>query len=200
MSTDRTIAAYDRSAARYAARATYPLERELARFGEMIPPGGLVLDVGCGPGQYARALTKRGLRVVAFDLSQGMLCQAQVDGTPHLVRADMRHLPTGSGSVAGCFVCASLLHLSRSQAPHALAEFRRVLRTGGALYVCVKEGWGEKWITGQEGHERFFTYYQPKEFDRLIRAAGFEIVDGWTNPPNRGQAQNWINRFAMARL
>ncbi len=198
MSTDRTSTAYDHTAARYAAREPYLLERELARFGEMTPPGGLVLDVGCGPGQYARALGTRGLRVVALDLSQGMLHQAQMSETPRLARADMRHLPTGSGSANGCFVCASLLHLPHSQAPHALAEFRRVLHPGGALYVAVKEGRGEKWVTGPRGHERFFSYYQPEEFDRLVRAAGFEIVDGWINPPGKNQDHNWINRFAVA--
>ncbi len=199
MSTDRTTIAYDHTAARYATRGTYPLKRELDRFREMMPTGGLALDVGCGPGQYARALGSRGLRVVALDLSRGMLRQAQINETPWLVRADMRRLPIANELAAGCFVCASLLHLPRPQAPRALAEFRRVLRPGGALYAGVKEGKGEEWVTAQQGHERFFSYYQPEEFDRLIRAAGFEIVDGWLNPPGKDQRQNWINRFATAR-
>ncbi len=164
----------------------------------MAPTGGLVLDVGCGPGQYARALASHGLRAVALDLSLGMLHQAQVHGTIRLVCADMRHLPIANESVGGCFACASLLHLPRPQVPRTLAEFRRVLRTGGALYVGMKEGEGEEWVTDQEGGERFFAYYRPAELDRLIRAAGFDIVDGWTSPPGKGQRHNWLNRFAVA--
>jgi len=196
---DSTAVTYDRIAARYAARAFYPLERELARFGQMVPIGGLVLDVGCGPGQYARALNTRGLRVVGLDLSQGMLRQAQAAGTSRLMCADMRRLPCADGCADGCFVCASLLHLPRTQAPQALVEFRRVLRPGGALYVGVKEGEGEEWVTDQEGCERLFAYYQPDEIDRLIQAGGFEVVDGWVGSPGEGQRHNWLNRFAVAQ-
>jgi ubiquinone/menaquinone biosynthesis C-methylase UbiE len=206
MIVERTSAAYDRIAARYAAGATYPLEQELERFRHMVPIGGLVFDIGCGPGQYARALAARKLHPVGLDLSSGMLQQAQAQGRHgrrgalRLVRADMRQLPVADAYVDGCFVCASLLHLPRTQAPQALAEFRRVLPPGGALYVGVKEGEGEEWVADQDGHERFFTYYQLKEIDRLIQAAGFEIVDGWSSPPGKGQRHNWLNRFAVARL
>ena len=199
MGTERTAAAYDRIAPRYVARATYPLEQELACFRHMVPSRGLVLDVGCGPGQYARALEARGLCVVGLDLSLGMLRQAQAAGTPRLVRADMCSLPIADECADGCFVCASLLHLPRGQAPQALLEFRRVLRPGGVLYVGLKEGEGEEWVTDREGHERFFVYYRLGEADRLIQAVGFEIVDGWTSPPGEGQRHNWLNRFAVAR-
>lgn len=81
---NRITITYNHIAARYAARVTYPLEQELARFRQMAPTGGLVLDVGCGPGQYARALESRGLRVVGLDLSPGMLRQfARVTREPH---------------------------------------------------------------------------------------------------------------------
>ncbi|HIE11531.1 MAG TPA: class I SAM-dependent methyltransferase [Kiritimatiellae bacterium] len=198
MRTEKTAATYDRIAVHYAARATHPLERELARFRQMVPTGGLVLDVGCGPGQYSRALASRGLRAVGIDLSQGMLRQAREDGALRLVCADMRRLPVADGCVAGCFVCASLLHLPRTQTPQALCGFRRVLCSGGALYIGVKEGEGEEWVADKKGRSRFFAYYRPEELDRLIQAAGFEIVDGWTNPPGKGQRHNWLNRFAVA--
>jgi len=195
----RTAITYNHIAAHYAARESYPLERELTRFRRMAPAGGLALDVGCGPGQYARALASRGLRVVGLDLSMGMLRQAQASGTPRLACADMRRLPLAAGCADGCFACASLLHLPRAQATQALLEFRRVLRTGGALYVGVKEGKGEKWSTGREGHGCFFVYYRPEEIDRMIQTVGFDLVDGWINPPGEGQRHNWINRFATAR-
>jgi SAM-dependent methyltransferase len=38
-----------------------------------VPARGLLLDLGCGPGFYARALAKHGLRVIAGDISQQML-------------------------------------------------------------------------------------------------------------------------------
>ncbi len=199
MGADSTAATYDYIATRYAARATYPLEQELVRFRQMVPTDGLVLDVGCGPGQYARALEARGLRVVGLDLSLGMLRQAQATDTGRLVYADMRRLPVADEWTDGCFACASLLHLPRALAPQALLEFRRVLHPGGALYVGVKEGEGEEWVVDQEGQMRFFAYYRLEEIDRLIETAGFEIVDGWINPPGKGQRHNWLNRFAMAR-
>jgi ubiquinone/menaquinone biosynthesis C-methylase UbiE len=199
MSTDMTIATYDRTAARYATRATYPLEQEMARFKQMVRKGELILDVGCGPGQYTRALEARGLLAVGLDLSLGMLRQAQKSEISRLVQADMRHLPFADGRITGCFVCASLLHLPRKRVPQALLELHRVLCSNGALYVDVKEGEGEEWTADQEGYERFFTYYRPEEIDRLVEVVGFQIVDGWISPPGEGQKHRWINRFAVAQ-
>jgi ubiquinone/menaquinone biosynthesis C-methylase UbiE len=198
MSTDKTIAFYDYTTARYAAREIYPLEQELNRFTELAPNGGLALDIGCGPGQYARALEARGLRVVALDLSQGMLHQAQANKVPRLICADMRRLPIPNECTDGCFACASLLHIPRSQVLQTLVEFRRVLRSGGALYAGVKEGKGEEWVSDRHGYERFFVYYQPEEIDQLIQTAGFRIVDHWISPPGKDQRHDWINRFATA--
>ena len=198
---ERTIHTYNRMAARYATHPVYPLERELDRFVALVGAGGRVVDVGCGPGQYARALAARGLQVVGLDLSAGMLAQAAAAGTRCLVQADMRRLPFPSHALDGCFVCASLLHLPRAEAPATLAEFHRVLQPGGVLYLALKEGTGEEWVDAGEAGERFFTYYQPSEIDRLLREADFILVDGWISPPGPGQRHRWINRFARtARL
>ncbi len=197
MDRERTIAAYDQMAARYAARPFYPLEREIGRFVALVGRGGLVLDVGSGPGQYARELAKRGLRVVALDLSAGMLAQARLAMTPRPLQADMRYLPFSTGVADGCFVCASLLHLPRPYAIQALAAFRRVLRHGGVLYLGLKEGVGEEWVPEGTGSRRF-VYYQPAEVDQLLVTAGFRVTDGWVGPPGPGQHHRWINRFGIA--
>ncbi len=190
-------ATYDRMAARYAARPVYPLTQQIDRFVELLGGGGRVLDVGCGPGQYARALADRGLSVVAVDLSGGMLAEARAASTPRLLQADMQRLPLANGAVDGCFVCASLLHLPRSQAPAALAEFHRVLRSSGILYLSLKEGAGEEWLPEAEG-ARFFVYYLAEELDRLVEQAAFEVVDGWTNSPGTAGQHAWLNRYARA--
>lgn len=93
-----------------------------------------------------------------------------------------------------CFLAAPAQKLGSPGAGRVSAR----ARPGGVLYVGLKEGEGEEWVTGGEGYERFFVYYRYEEIDRLILAAGFEIVDGWISPPSKGQRHNWINRFAVA--
>jgi len=51
-----------------------------------------VLDVGCGAGRHAKALSAAGARPIGVDLSAALLRRARAAGVP-LVRADMRHLP-----------------------------------------------------------------------------------------------------------
>ena len=42
-----------------------------------LPPGSLILDMGCGTGRHAVELAKRGYRVTGVDISSGMLREAK---------------------------------------------------------------------------------------------------------------------------
>ncbi|MEA3309083.1 MAG: class I SAM-dependent methyltransferase [Chloroflexota bacterium] len=189
--TNRT---YDKIAARYATRTLYPMTRELDTFLSYIPHGGLVLDIGSGPGDYAQLIAARGYRVLALDLSSGMLRVAAKRGTSNLVRADMCRLPLPHHMAAGAFLSASLLHLPKSSAVAALQEVQRVLQPGGTAYFSVKEGCGDAHVTEPEGDMRFFAYYQAAEFDALWQTVGFTPVEGWISVPGTQQNHRWINR------
>ncbi|MGC9400130.1 MAG: class I SAM-dependent methyltransferase [Anaerolineae bacterium] len=197
MSVNDTRRTYDRIAARYAARDVYPMTQELTAFLAHVPQGGRIVDVGCGSGVYARMMITRGYRVLALDLSGGMLVQARAQGLRVLVHADMRRLPLAAASVEGCFLSASLLHLPRSEAPRALHEVRRVLRRDGVAYISVKAGDGDAWVSTPEGGVRYFVYYRPAALDRLLQTAGFTILRGWVSPPGVGQNHPWINRVVQ---
>ena len=65
-------------------------EAEFAAKALGLQQGSRVLDVACGAGRHARALTGLGHHVVGIDLSRDLLAQA---GDVRIARADMRALP-----------------------------------------------------------------------------------------------------------
>jgi len=100
------------------------------------PAGGVVVDLGCGTGNYAVALADRGLRVVALDFAGGMLARAASKARGRrvsLVRADLGHpLPLADSSVDGVLsvFAAQFLDIDRF-----VAEVRRVLTASGAFLL-----------------------------------------------------------------
>lgn len=111
--------------------------RLLQRLDAMRIEPAQILDLGTGTGHIARALLKRyrGARVVALDIAEGMLAQARHRSgwwrKPRFVCGDIERLPLADH-------CADLL-LSNltlqwcNDLDATFAEFRRVLRPGGAL-------------------------------------------------------------------
>ncbi|MFK3979925.1 class I SAM-dependent methyltransferase [Micromonospora sp. NPDC050397] len=140
-----------------------------------VPPGSLVADVGCGPGQEMTILREHGFRVVGFDLSLGQLRTARLPG---VAQADMRHLPLRVGVLDAVWCQAALLHIARREVPVVLAEFARVVRVGGALFLSVAEGDGEQWETADRygsTHRRWYTYHRLPDLVTLLDDAGFEV-------------------------
>jgi len=198
--TSRTTAAYDACAAVFAQRwFDFRLEEQVGRFAACLRAGARVLDVGCGVGRDVGHFRELGFDVCGVDCSGGMLAEARRRVGTLFVRADMRHLPFADGSFDGLWVCASLMHLPRADAPAVLEECRRALGHG-YVFVALKGGQGERWVTGAEGGgDYFLAYYHPAEVELLVERAGFGVVEGWENPPGPGQAESWINVIGLTR-
>lgn len=95
--------------------------------------GGVVLEVGCGPGHLARVLAARDVDYVGLDRNPAMLRRAgrgphAGPGRVHLVRGDLTSLPfrTGSFDVVVAAGVLGLLRKPRRRA--ALRELARVTR------------------------------------------------------------------------
>lgn len=146
-----------------------------ARLAAELPPGALVGDIGCGPGNDTVRLRALGLRVHGFDLSHAMLTARRVPG---LVRADLRALPLPDAALDGIWCVAVLLHIPRDLLPGALAELRRVLKPGGSGVIATALGEGEAWerFPHQDGgHRRYYVYHGAEEFAALVTGAGLRI-------------------------
>jgi ubiquinone/menaquinone biosynthesis C-methylase UbiE len=122
---------YDRLTGRITGRMTAALLDAAAA-----PPGGRLLDVGCGPGHLCAAAAERGLSATGVDLAAGMVERA-ARSHPEIEfrRADAEDLPFADATfdaVVGAFV---VNHLPRPE--RGAAELRRVLRPGGRLVLAM---------------------------------------------------------------
>lgn len=96
-----------------------------------IGPGSKVIEVGAGPGKFTPLLIDAGAEVLATDPVSGMLValEAALPGTRTAI-ASAQALPVADAS-ADAIVCATAFHWFATA--EVVAEFRRVLRPGGAL-------------------------------------------------------------------
>ncbi len=137
LSYDSTAAEYDRVAT---PNIFTPPAEDLVAMMEL-PAGGLVLDVGGGSGAVsvpaAKALGPAGL-VVTLDPSVEMLRMARRKGLLWTVAGAAPRLPFVTGRFDGVTVSFVLSHFEDCE--EALADIRRVLRSGGRLGVTA---WGD---------------------------------------------------------
>lgn len=99
----------------------------------------IVVDVGCGTGTLTRVLLNKLSetgRVVAIDISEEMVKRAREKCKDHRVEwhvGDAIRTPLGDGSVDRIICFSVWPHFENPMA--AVAEFRRILRTRGALHI-----------------------------------------------------------------
>ncbi|WP_068118147.1 class I SAM-dependent DNA methyltransferase [Tropicimonas marinistellae] len=169
----RTISLYDTEAEGYAdlVSSDKPYPR-LEAFITSMPPGGTVLDLGCGPGNWAARMIDCGLTVDALDASAGMATVARKTYGIE-VRVGTFDDVSGEAIYDGIWAHFSLLHAPRNALPHHLATLGRALKPGGRFLLAMKLGEG----SGRDGKDRLYTYYAEPELLRLTTEAGFEILD-----------------------
>jgi len=97
-------------------------------------PVGVALDAACGTGRYAAALAEGGHRIVGVDSSPDMLAHAR-ERVPHgdFRLGDLRRLPVADDEVDLVVCGLALTHVPALEP--VMAEFARVLRTGGHLVI-----------------------------------------------------------------
>lgn len=201
---DRWYEAYDDPVAllRAEGRLKNPwvLERIALRF-----PGRScrVLDVGCGAGFLANALSLAGHKAEGADLSLGSLKVARgrdATGRTAWRAADAYRLPWRDGSFDAVAALDFLEHVERPG--EAIAEAARVLKPGGLFFFHTFNRNPLAWLIVIKGLEWFVRntpermhvlplFIKPKELDGYCRKAGLEAAE-WTGMrPEVGRRAFW---------
>lgn len=94
----------------------------------------LVLDVGCGTGNYLLNLRRLTRMIVGLDQSAGMLSQARAKAwDAGLVRADARFMPFSSRAFSAAYCIQALHHIPDKW--QFISELYRILKPGGRFAV-----------------------------------------------------------------
>jgi len=159
--------------------------------------GGLVGDLGCGPGRIAGYLARLGLDIVGIDLSPRMVEVARRDH-PELrfEVGSMAALPFPDGALAGALAWYSIIHTPEERQDALFAEFARVTRPGGALLLAFQAGEDVVHLTHAYGHDiDLRTRRQdPERVRQRLADAGFaEAAELITQPvPPQKSPQAYI--------
>ncbi|MFB6084741.1 MAG: class I SAM-dependent methyltransferase [Halorientalis sp.] len=198
---------YDRIADHFSATREYAWPEVESFLADRDGEAGL--DLGCGNGRHAEPLADVTDRVLAVDVSRGLLDEARdrVAGTDaeaavRPVQGDAATLPIRADAVDLAVYVAALHHLpDRSLRVASLDDLARVLAPGGRALVSAwstahdrfdaaadaEAGFDTtvEWtLPGGESVPRFYHIYSPPEFRADLDASGLESVELFVSSGN----------------
>ncbi|OWU70574.1 class I SAM-dependent DNA methyltransferase [Marinibacterium profundimaris] len=176
---------YERQAALYdAARSRALFEAKwLARFTASLPPGGRVLDLGCGSGEpIARWFIAEGFTVTGVDFARAMLDIARGRWPEGDWReADMRQLELGE-TFDGIIAWDSFFHLRPEEQADCIARIAAHLEPGGAFLTTVGHRAGSE--AGTVGNEPVYhASLSPAGYAQCLEENGMRLTGFMARDP-----------------
>jgi 2-polyprenyl-3-methyl-5-hydroxy-6-metoxy-1,4-benzoquinol methylase len=166
-----TIAYYERSAREYAKEIDPlpPANRAAAlrRLMALVPPGGVVMEIGSGTGRDADYLESLGATVRRTDAAQSF-ADIQAERGKRVALVDVVADELGGPYDAVLAMCV-LMHVERGQIDGVLRKVAAALRPGGAFLLSVRDGQGES--IGPAG----MAFWSRSDFADRLAAAGFSV-------------------------
>lgn len=173
MVDQKTISVYDQRADDYARMLNKQApDPQLVAFMRLLPDGGRVLDLGCGPATSSAHMRDAFFRPDPVDASPGMVMLANetYDINARVMTFDDIDMVA---DYAGVWANFSLLHADRADLPRHLSAIATALQPNGVLSIGMKTGEG----ASRDSIERLYTYFTVPELTKLLETAGFAVLD-----------------------
>jgi len=189
----RHAAAYDRVRGRSLQERAY-----LEAVHAALPPGGEILDLGCGMGEpIARHFIGLGHRVTGVDAAPAMLALCRMRfPDQHWIDADMRALALDRRFDA-VIAWDSFFHLGADAQRAMFPVFARHLRPGGVLLFTSGPGAGVA-LGEFAGEALFHASLDAVEYRALLARTGFEVALHVVEDPACGGHTVWLARRTAA--
>lgn len=166
--------------------------------------GGPVVEAGCGPGHVTAYLAAAGADAFGIDLSPGMVAEARrrfPDGSYEV--GDLRTLirPVSAPGWSAVLGWYSLVHLSGSELPGAVAALVRPLAPGGLLVLGMHAGAQVRhnacWFDVPVDLD--FVMHDPETVAGIIAAAGLVDVEWYHRGPLTHRGETTQRLYVVAR-
>ena len=163
----KTMQAYNTNADAFADKfrrlMDFPDRYEFDQFLELLH-GNTVLDLGCGAGDHSVYFKQQGIDITSIDFSQAMITKCKEKGLNAKVM-DAEDLQFPPQSFNGVWAVSSLLHIPKSKLTSVASRIHDLLQENGLLYVCMKEGKGERFVSTphHKDQERYFSFWHEDE-------------------------------------
>ncbi|GLQ90285.1 class I SAM-dependent methyltransferase [Dyella flagellata] len=174
-------------------------------FGEPLPQGGLLLDVGCGQGKSFRLLREafQPTHMLGLDADPHSIELAQAEAaregiSVELHAADCAQMPLPDRSVDIVFCHQTFHHLVEQE--RALAEFWRVLKPGGwLLFAESTKAYIDTWVIRWFFRHPMEVQKSAEEYLEMLRGQGFEFDASnvslpylwWSRSKDFGLLERW---------
>jgi len=148
-------------------------------FASKLHSGGEVLDIGCGAGQNACHLAKKGFRVTGVDLSKNMLAIAKKTyPDSSFIEMDMRNIKFPTGRFDGILSSYSLIHVMDADVTDVLKSCFQILKANGWIAIFAQQGEIDHYVDEPfaPGKKTFFNFFTPKRITRYLKEAGFSSI------------------------
>lgn len=142
-----------------------------------------LLEIGAGTGQAGRFFQDAGLKVVCSDLSPEMVRLCRQKGL-EAYEMDFLHLDFADGHFDSLFAQNCLLHVPKADFADVLQEIRRVVRSGGLIFIIMHGGQSFEGVREEDFYEpkRFYALYANDELqlilERFFQVLSFEVIEG----------------------
>ena len=162
---------------------------------EALPRRGVVLEAGCGLGQYVLLLRERGWQAIGVDWSADALATARRTQPAPLAAMGLTALAFRTGAISS-YVSLGVVEHDPSGPDAILVEARRVLAPGGTLVISVPyvnglRRLGARWIQRRNravaaAGGRFYQYaFTRAELLRALQRNGFTPLAAHPYDPAR---------------
>jgi len=152
-------------------------------------PGQRVIDVGCGLGALSTALHDLGCDVLGVEPVAARIAAARQRPGPRFHHGGAVPLPCADGHADAVLFNRSLHHVPPDQMDAALAEARRVLSTGGRLWVLEPDPDGQlSWVM------------EPFHDERRVRKHAQDAIDRARPLFDREEAFSYLRPYAFPSL